>query len=153
MGTVCWPRPDTTPMGVTPRASALSVVGSESVTTRVGCEGRVTSWPEASVTTRVSLVPFAPEDEAGAGCVEEQAPRVRDARARAAKARTRVEICTCSSIRLDRDRCIGKPNLAVQRALSSHAMVDRLTHTICRAFARALRATMQRHGHRDRTRN
>jgi len=57
----------------------------------------------ASVTMRVWAASAGSEDEAGVGEVEEQAPRVRAARATATMARTRIDVCTCSSFRLGHD--------------------------------------------------
>ena len=77
------------------------MVGSESVTTRLGCDGRVTSWPDASVTVRVadvSDVADASGDEAGAGWLDEHAPRARAVRATPTMARIRVDRCTGVSI-------------------------------------------------------
>ena len=78
----------------------------------------------------LSDIPEASGDEAGAGWLDEQAPSVKAARASAAMARTRVEMCTCSSIRLDHNRCVGKPNLgAIGVAFSSYAPSPRTHHS------------------------
>lgn len=74
------------------------MVGSESVTTRLGCDGSVTSWPDASVTVRVSDVAEASGDEAGVGWADEQAPRARAVTATPTTALIRVDRCTGVSI-------------------------------------------------------